>query len=430
MQRLIGWLMGLLRGWGLLRKHEPVLATSLRLCTSYKQKPFKKKSCTGQALVELAVFGSLMLLVMSGLVGYALNADFQQQVQMKSYRMALLAAARANANNTPLSASVTLLDDHIVADVSDPYVMGSSQTFTGGAQSPTRSNRMGIAPGRFNEAELPRQIMKISGHYVDCPSAIRANQRFGIPLTSPKAVHGCTTSGFRELNAVGGFIKKNGHIINDPDHYGQIDKYDEIYGAANTRVIKNTFAGGHVDISLIDPIVGDITSRDMARGVCAQMMNPAVCVQQCKKGKSPGTKLNCNKVCQQTLPTPWYCQGSPQPDGSYVSDEFEALFPADAGFGLQVDNTSGNTSSQSRSLQRLENDTSNKTVQTINSSSQDIKRRDVVFRETPIVTAPGGIKVPDNNTTDTWRTKLPGVPQVPIQQESGTTEWETTWASY
>ena len=43
----------------------------------------------GQAMLELAVFGSLMVLVLGALVSYAMNSDYNQRQMMDSFRRAL-----------------------------------------------------------------------------------------------------------------------------------------------------------------------------------------------------------------------------------------------------------------------------------------------------------------------------------------------------
>lgn len=72
----------------------------------------------GQALLELAIFGSLLLLLLGALLNYGLNADYSQQVFMKTFREAL---RRANGG----SASVIVVRDRYIPNPANPFAIGS-----------------------------------------------------------------------------------------------------------------------------------------------------------------------------------------------------------------------------------------------------------------------------------------------------------------
>ena len=86
-----------------------------------------QNSRCGQAMLELAVFGSLMLMVLGALVNYGLNADASQRAMMGSFRQALSDAARTHDPNdpTPMSVSRLLIHDQHFPDPSNPFAVGS-----------------------------------------------------------------------------------------------------------------------------------------------------------------------------------------------------------------------------------------------------------------------------------------------------------------
>jgi hypothetical protein len=63
-----------------------------------KEKIFNKKSKNGQAAVELAIFGSLILLAFSVVLMYGQRLDTQQHVKMEAFRRALQKAYERNGS--------------------------------------------------------------------------------------------------------------------------------------------------------------------------------------------------------------------------------------------------------------------------------------------------------------------------------------------
>ncbi|MBI2495483.1 MAG: hypothetical protein HYY59_02095 [Candidatus Omnitrophica bacterium] len=73
----------------------------------------------GQALVELAVFGSVLLLLLGVLLNYGLNAEYNQQAMMEAFRRALSLAPG------PGKSSVTVIRDRYIPNPSNPFALGS-----------------------------------------------------------------------------------------------------------------------------------------------------------------------------------------------------------------------------------------------------------------------------------------------------------------
>lgn len=73
----------------------------------------------GQALLELAIFGSLLLLLLGALLNYGLNAEYNQQVMMESFRKALGIAAGQGTG------AVSVVRDNPLPNPSNPFAVGS-----------------------------------------------------------------------------------------------------------------------------------------------------------------------------------------------------------------------------------------------------------------------------------------------------------------
>lgn len=93
---------------------------AVRNWESSKMVCFNKKA---QALTELAAFGSILLLVLSFLISYGMRYNYQQDLQMRSFRRAL---SEAYASNRPdASSTVTLIEDKHVPDPRDMFGVGN-----------------------------------------------------------------------------------------------------------------------------------------------------------------------------------------------------------------------------------------------------------------------------------------------------------------
>ncbi|MCX5709637.1 MAG: hypothetical protein NT088_02775 [Candidatus Omnitrophica bacterium] len=89
------------------------------------------RNIRGQALLELAIFGSLILVIFGILLSYLSRANDLQYVQMRTFREALQ-IANYGGINTPSagggSVQLSLLENRRDADISGYFRKGSSQT--------------------------------------------------------------------------------------------------------------------------------------------------------------------------------------------------------------------------------------------------------------------------------------------------------------
>ena len=92
----------------------------------------KKKS---QAILELAICGSLFLFVLGVLVQYGVRLNARQELMMKSYRHALRKASTEGIGDTYLDYSATYIKDIPVPDVSSPYGIGRLSSMRTGSSA-------------------------------------------------------------------------------------------------------------------------------------------------------------------------------------------------------------------------------------------------------------------------------------------------------
>lgn len=88
----------------------------------------------GQAIIELAVFGTLILFMFGMLVSYMQRMNEQQYAQMEAFRRALYKACTfvgASDDGAGASVQYTVMQNRRLADVSENYAKGSPITVKG-----------------------------------------------------------------------------------------------------------------------------------------------------------------------------------------------------------------------------------------------------------------------------------------------------------
>jgi hypothetical protein len=82
----------------------------------------------GQSLVEVAVFGSLLLMVLGLLLSSGLEYNYKQEVKMEAFRRAM---QMASASNVPKTHTVQEIKDVHFPDPSDIFALGSRGSIQG-----------------------------------------------------------------------------------------------------------------------------------------------------------------------------------------------------------------------------------------------------------------------------------------------------------
>jgi Flp pilus assembly protein TadG len=232
----------------------------------------------GQAILELAIFGSILIMLLGVLISYGLRYNYQQLAMQRAFREALGTAVTSTKPHKPISVSHLLIEDRHVPDSTHAFAVGSMMPFSS-AGSVTRSAKMHETPDF--EDELPESSYHINGATINFK-----------------------TAGFRQETNVA---------------ESSIARYLEVYGT-----VQSWGPGGWVywkdgfktcidppgctqysfdTIRYIDECAGEIMSYDSTKRQCRKIIDSQVCEKDCERGG--GT--DCATTCAQEMALPWYC---------------------------------------------------------------------------------------------------------------------------
>lgn len=243
----------------------------------------------GQALLELAIFGSLLILVLGVLLNYGLNADYSQRAKMEAFRHALALSSDSSVTG---GGSYTLAKDRYIPNPSNPFAIGSALPVSDSG-SVTRDFRLDATAD--TEAELPRINIEVNGQPFDCPSAGT----------------GCTTAGFRTEPLI-----------------GSLGRYEEVYGSSNVN-------GGGGTVTVIDSCEGEVVSLESCVRQARMIVDSDACTAECKRGKFEGSG-DCASTCAEPMTVPWYAQGAVKDtSGKWTFPNLNTLFAGIKATGLQ-----------------------------------------------------------------------------------------------
>ena len=130
---------------------------------------FKK----GQAILELALFGSILIMLLGLLVSYGMKYNFQQQVMQQAFRKALASASDVQ-NNKPSSVSHIVIKDRHIPNPANPFAVGSVAPVSASA-SVTRNYQMQLTPDK--KVELPQISLDINGQIQSRKAAALRKER-------------------------------------------------------------------------------------------------------------------------------------------------------------------------------------------------------------------------------------------------------------
>ncbi len=336
-----------------------------------------------QSLLELAVFGAMLITLLGVLITYGLKNKYQQQIMQQAFRKALGVTAEQYSNGQRKGqANYLYIRDRHTPNPENPFGLGSVSPYMQSAQV-IRDYRMN--EHAETEEELPRLIVNI-----------------------PNSANGIVSDNRVEYK-LAGFADKC--VTKCPDgeaSTGEVKKYEEIYGYNSVWEVKDgddepvscttSSAGEGLLYKAIDYCEGDIMSYDSCKLQCAKITDESVCIEECKLARldSESSQGTCADICSYIIEIPWYCS------------EIESLFQVTAEdsepkeMGLQDDY--GQTSNRDNLLQKTETEAGINTTDTLNWS--DLTRRTIVLiRNRARVAEPIESTVSHTDERVTWETE-------------------------
>lgn len=374
------------------------------------QNVINKSYClNGQALLELTVFGAIIIMLLGVLINYGMRYNFQVQAMQEAFRKALEYAYYSTQDNKPALVSYIVIKDKHIPSPSSPFGIGSVIPISASA-SVTRDYHSQETASKISE--LPRLAIDIEGS--TCPQS-----------------HDCPSGGCQPpcMYLTAGFVEFN-NVQED-----SVDKYTEVYsqtpegcakfdGAGNCikwlvipdekgRILKTGVPGTEIPdpntgetsdpkdpnsmvnyleytidrIRVIDSCEGEIIDYSTAIRQCRMMgkigntiENDEYCKAECEKGKAPGDKRNCAELCGYDIQKkPWYCDyvTKNSDTGKYVFTP--RLSAGKKNMGLQSGYEKGTfTNDDGNKLTRTEGSSGITTTESVN--WQDTTKRRIVLR--------------------------------------------------
>jgi hypothetical protein len=242
--------------------------------------PRKKQ---GQSILELALYGAILLTVIGVILSYGLKYNFQQRTMMSAFRRAL---KETGATRLGGQTSYILLQDRHIPDPSDPMGVGAVMPFMASA-SVVRGYRLHETPDYVNE--LPETKMQI-------------NDR----------IYTFKIAGFRYENVTNANYPKYEEIYGDL--YVKEGTQPPDWSCCGRDYYNNCIPCGPDEakqLKIQDSCEGQLMSYDGCKRQCRMMSDTedgrAFCRRECERGKRPDEDKNCTDICNKNVTQPWYC---------------------------------------------------------------------------------------------------------------------------
>lgn len=283
----------------------------------------------GQAILELAIFGGILIMLLGVLINYGLRYNYQQQVMQQAFRKALASAARSMSPGTPTSVQHVLIRERHIPDPSDAFGFGSILPSSSGSSSPIRNYMMEQTPD--TEAELPHIAIDVQGQeFLFKTAAFREEPN--IPMGGQDIyiyiygeVCGCTA-----FNAAGNCTGWKNLPSSDVEYDDEEEPWKHIVITPDNKIAR---------IRFIDYSAGEIVDYNSAVKQCRLIVDSEACRTECLRfdGK------NCVTTCSQRISVPFYCSNAGEIDSAnhrYVFPVLEQIFAFAKGerrMGIQDD---------------------------------------------------------------------------------------------
>lgn len=384
------------------------------------QRLFRRNNKKAQALLELAVFGIIIISLLGVLISYGLRYNFQQQVSQQTFRKALDEAQYSTQDGRPKVTSQIV--------IKDTHIPNPGNIFGMGAVTPVMSSVTVTRDFQQVKSTIPEDPYNIT------PSEYNELPEVEVTVVGGSHPHRFKTEGYRIAWQV-------------PDE--AIDRYLHIYGSGSVKKLRQTCTSeypheddpeykdptdinndpdsGYVnnnncqvsfhDLLLIDNCDGEIIDYDVAVSRCRKIVDKRICQDECEQDLFEDPDTDCATVCGHDMEIPWYCAtengrvdltGHGDPFNFVTLNKLFKVTPATpepTRLGLQTDYTQDTTSSST--LQKTE--TASGITTTESPNWQVDTKRIMIYRDfqdtsgNPAAPAEETSRVSENNTT-TWHT--------------------------
>jgi len=246
----------------------------------------------GQAILELAVFGAILIMLLGVLISYGLRYEYQQLSIQRSFRQALGTSAYSTKTNKPISVSHTLIENRHIPDPTQPFAIGTITPISSTA-GVTRSAELHKTPDNPNE--LGVMTYHIDGkNYTFKAAEIRIEEDMMAPrIDRYLLVYGSTVQAYNASMAGGPWVYwENG--TRECMEYGPPDPWD---GSENCTLYR------YERVRYIDDCAGEIMTYEAALKQCRKILDSAVCEEDCDRQGG----ADCPVTCSQEMAVPWYC---------------------------------------------------------------------------------------------------------------------------
>jgi hypothetical protein len=318
----------------------------------------------GQALIELAVFGALVLMLIGWVIGNTLQYDYQMQANTEAYRRSLASAAGSSNLASPISVSHVVIQDRRIADPGEPFAMGGLVPASGSANV-TRKYNLNTRPEEITD--LPRMAVRIEGLASGCPGVLGGDpgsqtcyytlagfrDEFGVPqesLDRYRFIFG-ESSVCDKPSCCGGGPCGNGACLE------WVDDIDPETGGMVTVCLRYS-----KNIRILDSCAGEILSRSSCLARAATIVDSGMCTASCVRAGKSG----CAVICAQPMQIPNYAAGAFNAGGQWVSPGLDALLSGAESAGVQPGNVQVLTTDSS--IGKFENPGGITSVTTLNAT--------------------------------------------------------------
>ncbi len=256
----------------------------------------------GQALLEMAIFGSLALMVLGVMISYGLNADYTQQAMMRNSREALAHAPDQPLDNRPASTSHLSIEDRRMVDPSNPYAIGQTVLISGSSSGVVRNYRMHQTGDRPDE--LPRALTTMP--------TIRDRQGKPLFLDCSGRGLGCATAGFRTERIPTVLLERYEFVYSQPLR----PKAKDICLDTSPPLRGQPCQNPGKEVRILDSCEGEIINIDNCIKQALTLVDSQACHAECdrdnRRGGQEGRPIDCG-VCNTPVPPehwPWYARGA------------------------------------------------------------------------------------------------------------------------